>query len=86
MIVFYKSKYIIRVAQIAAHNAKKLAVETTAVVVPDHVTIDPMHSDSMNWARNTILLTIAISVPRPLICAWSGELSAASMANWNVLF
>lgn len=72
---------MIRVAQIAAQKAKKLAVETTAVVVPDHATIDPMHKDSMNCARNTILLTIAISVPSPRICALSGELSAASMAN-----
>lgn len=79
--MIYKSKYIIWVAQQAAQNAKKLATETTAVVVPDQVTIDPMHIDRINCAKNTMLLTIAISVPSPLICALSGEVSAASMAN-----
>lgn len=65
----------------AAQNAKKLAVETTDVVVPDHVTIVPMHIDKMNCAKNTMLLTIAMSVPSPLICALSVVFSAASTAN-----
>lgn len=57
------------VAAAAPQRLKKLAIETTAVVVPDHVTIVPMHNDKMNCAKKTILLTIAISVPNPRICA-----------------
>lgn len=53
-------------ALIAPHKLKKLAIETTAVVVPDHVTIVPMQSDKMNCAKNTMLLTMAISVPNPV--------------------
>ena len=56
---------MICVAEIAPQKAKKLATETTAVVVPLHETIEPMHIDKMNWARNTMLLTMATSVPRP---------------------
>lgn len=69
------------VAQIEAQKAKKLAIETTAVVVPDHLTIDPMHSDRMNCAKNTMLLTMAMSVPRPRICAPFCGLVAASSSN-----
>lgn len=68
------------VADIAPQKAKKLATEMTAVVVPDHVTIVPMHIDKMNCAKNTMLLTIAISVPSPLICA-PCVLEFASIAN-----
>lgn len=57
------------VAQIAPQKLKKLAIDTTAVVVPDHMTIVPMHKDKMNCAKNTMLLTMAISVPNPRICA-----------------
>lgn len=56
---------MICVALIAPQKLRKLATLTTAVVVPDQITIDPMHKDRMNWARNTMLLTIAMSVPRP---------------------
>lgn len=49
-------------------NASALATLTTAVVVPAAVTIVPMHIDSMNCARKTILETRATSVPRPRIC------------------
>lgn len=61
----YKSKYIILVAAIAPHKLKKLAVATTAVVVPDIRTIVPMQMERKNCARNTMLLTTAISVPKP---------------------
>lgn len=60
---------MICVAAMAPQRLKKLAIETTAVVVPDNVTMVPMHSDKMNCARKTMLLTIAISVPNPRICA-----------------
>lgn len=79
----YKSKYIICVAHIEAQNAKKLAIDTTAVVVPDHFTIEPMHIDKMNCAANTILLTIAMSVPSPRICARSSGVFVASIANFK---
>lgn len=69
------------VAHIDAQNAKKLAIDTTAVVVPDHLTMDPMHNDRMNCAKNTILLTIAMSVPSPRICARSSGVLVASRAN-----
>lgn len=71
------------VAHIDAQNAKKLAIDTTAVVVPDHLTIDPMHIDRMNCAKNTILLTIAMSVPSPRICARSSGVFVASRANFE---
>lgn len=64
----YKSKYIICVAQMAPQKLKKLAVDTTAVVVPDNVTIVPIQIDKMNCAKNTMLLTIATSVPSPRTC------------------
>lgn len=54
-------------AQIEPQNARKLAIQITAAVVPDHLTSEPMHSDKMNCARNTMLLTMAMSVPSPLI-------------------
>lgn len=66
LVSFYRSKYITCVAEMAPHKLKKLATATTAVVVPDHATIEPIQIDSINWARNTILLTMAMSVPRPL--------------------
>lgn len=64
-LIVYRSKYMIWVALMAPQKLRKLATLTTAVVVPDQITIEPMHSDRMNWARNTMLLTIAMSVPRP---------------------
>lgn len=64
-ILLYKSKYMICVADNAPQKLKKLATLTTAVVVPDHVTIVPMHIDKMNCAKNTMLLTMAMSVPKP---------------------
>lgn len=68
-------------AQIAPQKLKKLAVEITAVVVPDHFTIDPMHRDKINCAKKTILLTIAISVPSPLICIFSLEFLSSVISN-----
>lgn len=63
--MIYKSKYMTCVALIAPQKLRKLATLTTAVVVPDHITIEPIHSDKINCAKNTILLTMAMSVPRP---------------------
>lgn len=51
----------------APKNARVVATLTTAVVVPDRLTMVPMHIESMNWARNTMLETMATSVPRPRI-------------------
>jgi len=56
------------VADIAPKKASAVATLTTAVVVPDTLTIVPMHMERMNWARKTILETMATSVPKPLIC------------------
>lgn len=39
---------MILVADIAPQNAKIEATVTTAVVVPDQLTIDPMHIDNKN--------------------------------------
>lgn len=36
------------VAESAPQKLRKLAIETTAVVVPDHVIIDPMQAERMN--------------------------------------
>lgn len=64
----YRSKYMICVAHIAPQKLKKLAVDTTAAVVPDHVTIEPIQIDKINCAKNTMLLTMATSVPSPRTC------------------
>lgn len=56
---------MICVAARAPQKLKKLATLTTAVVVPDTFTIVPIQIDKINCARNTILLTIATSVPSP---------------------
>lgn len=53
------------VAAMDPKKARALATLTTAVVVPDIDTIVPMQRDRINWARNTMLETIATSVPRP---------------------
>lgn len=44
----YKFKYITRVAAMAPQKLKKLATLTTAVVVPDNLTIVPIHIDKIN--------------------------------------
>lgn len=44
----YKFKYIILVAAMAPQKLKKLATLTTAVVVPDILTIVPMQIDKIN--------------------------------------
>lgn len=49
----------------APHVAKTLAAQTTAVVEPTAETMEPMHKDRMNWAKNTMDDTMATSVPRP---------------------
>ncbi|OAD52953.1 hypothetical protein WN48_11200 [Eufriesea mexicana] len=49
----------------APQAARVLATHTTAVVVPDLLTIVPRQQESRNCARNTIEETIATSVPRP---------------------
>lgn len=72
------------VAEMAPQKLKKLATEITAVVVPDHVTIVPMHNDKINCAKKTMLLTIAISVPSPLICA-PCDFEFGSTANYKLL-
>jgi len=61
----YRSKYIIRVADKAPQKLRKLAVLITAVVVPDIFMIVPIHKDKRNWAKKTMLLMIATSVPNP---------------------
>lgn len=77
----YKSKYMICVALIAPQKLRKLATLTTAVVVPDQITIEPMHKDSTNCARNTMLLTMATSVPRPRTSVPTIATPVASVAN-----
>lgn len=49
----------------APQKLKNAETPTTAVVVPAHITMVPMQSDRINCARNTMLLTIAMSVPIP---------------------
>lgn len=49
----------------APQNENMLAALTIAVVVPDMLTMVPMNMDRMNWAKKTILDTIATSVPKP---------------------
>lgn len=49
----------------AAQKARQAATLTTAVVVPVNETIVPMHIERINWARKTMELTMATSVPRP---------------------
>lgn len=57
---------MICVADIAPQKLKKLATLTTAVVVLVTETMVPIHNDNINCAKNTMLLTMAISVPKPL--------------------
>lgn len=78
----HKSKYMICVALIAPQKLRKAATLTTAVVVPDQITILPMHSDRMNWARNTMLLTMATSVPSPRTSVPVIAAPSASRVNW----
>ena len=49
----------------APHAANVLATTTTAVVVPERLTIVPKQHESTNCAKNTIEETIAMSVPNP---------------------
>lgn len=81
----YKSKYIIFVAVIAPQKLKKLAILTTAVVVPDMLTIVPMHKERINWAKKTILLTIAISVPSPRTLDPNLDEPFPSSSNYKIL-
>lgn len=67
---------MIRLAAKLAQNPKKLDIYTTTVVVLATLTMLPRQSDSVNWATNTMLLTTATSVPRPL---W--KFSSASALN-----
>lgn len=60
-----RSRYMICVAEMAPQAASVLATQTTAVVVPDLLTIVPKQQESKNCARKTIDETMAISVPRP---------------------
>lgn len=78
---FYKSKYITCDADKAPKKLKALATDTTAVVVPEYVTIVPIHIDKMNCAKNTILLTIAMSVPNPR--TWPPIDERPSGSTWN---
>jgi hypothetical protein len=41
---------------------------TTATVEPAIETMEPMQRDRMNWARNTMQDTMAMSVPIPRTC------------------
>lgn len=79
--IVYKSKYIIWVAERAPQKLRKLAVDTTAVVVPDTETIVPIHIDNINWAKNTMLLTMATSVPSPLTDDPSFAVPSVSNSN-----
>lgn len=74
---------MICVALNAPHKLRKLAIETTAVVVPDHFTIVPIQMDKMNCAKKTILLTIATSVPRPRICVPTCSSPSAFNSNYK---
>lgn len=56
---------MICVAETAPQAARVLATQTTAVVVPDWLTIVPRQQESKNCARKTMEETIATSVPRP---------------------
>uniref|UniRef100_A0A2M4DBD3 Putative secreted protein n=1 Tax=Anopheles darlingi TaxID=43151 RepID=A0A2M4DBD3_ANODA len=51
----------------APQKLSRAATLTTAVVVPLQATMEPMQMDSTNCARNTMLLTMATSVPSPRI-------------------
>lgn len=69
-------------ADSAPQKLRKLATLTTAVVVPVHNTIDPIHRDRINCAKNTILLTIAISVPKPRSSVPSFAFPSAVTSNF----
>jgi hypothetical protein len=56
------------VADIAPHKPRMEAILTTVVVVAKMLKMYPIHTDRMNWARNTMLLKIATSVPSPRSC------------------
>lgn len=74
---------MICVALNAPHKLRKLAIETTAVVVPDHFTIVPMQMDRMNCAKKTMLLTMATSVPRPRTCEPTSSSPSAFSSNYR---
>lgn len=68
-------------AEMALMKARKLATTTTAVVVPDRVTMLPMHMERMNWAMKTMLETTATSVPSPRIWPPVSALPSAESPN-----
>lgn len=80
---FHRSKYMTCVATMAPQKLRKLATPTTAVVVPARLTMLPMHMERMNWARKTMLLTMATSVPKPRswVASFASPVSVTSNSN-----
>ena len=62
---YQRSKYTIWLALIAARKLKMAAATTTVTVLSTRSIMDPRNVERINCAKNTILLTTAISVPRP---------------------
>lgn len=77
---------MIWVAKKAPHAASVLATQTTAVVVPDQLTMVPKQHESKNWARKTMDDTMATSVPRPRTppSFWTASPSAVTANYQNI--
>lgn len=66
--------------------AKKLRMDaalTTVVVVPNRLTKYPINMERMNCARNTMLLTMPTSVPRPRSCVPRSASPFLATPNYN---
>ena len=77
--LIHKSRYRTWVAQTEPKKLKIAAIKMTATVLPVASTTEPAKVDRTNWAINTILLTMATSVPRPrmLVSAFT-----STAENW----
>jgi hypothetical protein len=82
----HSPRYITLVATMAPHKLRMAAVLMTVVVVWKMLTIDPIHMERMNWARNTMLLTIATSVPSPRSCVSHLASPSLVISNYNKKF
>lgn len=68
----------------APQAAKVLATPTTAVVVPETLTMVPRPHESINCAKNTIEETIAMSVPNPRTSPLCIASPSAVTANYKI--
>lgn len=83
---FYRSKYTTRVDAKTATAESTQHVNGTANVDPYQFTIEPMKHDKMNWAMNTELPMIEMSVPSPRTClqyTYSPFVSTSNCAKYH---